>query len=111
MQDESDPLRVPLIREAWRLIDAGYAEVEALRIVNGKGLTQRNGREVSKQAFSDMLRNKVYMGVIEAFGMTVKSQTIEPIIDEALWWRVYDRLEGNKVSPARHKGGEPVIPS
>ena len=110
VQDESDPLRVPLIREAWRLIDAGYAEVEALRIVNGKGLTQRNGREVSKQAFSDMLRNKVYMGVIEAFGMTVKSQTIEPIIDEALWWRVYDRLEGNKVSPARHKAANPLYP-
>ena len=108
--DRSDPLRVPLIQEAWKLIDAGYAEVEALRIISEKGLTQRNGCKVTKQAFSNMLRNKVYMGVIEAFGMTVKSDTIEPIIDEALWWRVYDRLEGKKVSPARHRAANPLYP-
>lgn len=110
VQDTSDPLRVPLIQEAWRLIDAGYTEVEALCIVNGKGLTQQDGRKVSKQNFSKMLRNKLYMGVIEAFEMTVKSDAIEAIIDEALWWRVYERLEGKKVSPTRHKAANPLYP-
>ena len=108
--DRSSPLRVALIQELWRLVDVGYTEAEALRIVNEKGLTQKNGCKVSKQTFSKMLCSKVYMGVIEAFGITVKSESIEPIIEETLWWRVYNRLKGAKVSPARHRTMNPEYP-
>ena len=91
-----------LIQEAWKLIDNGYSETEALRMVTDDGLRDEDGKALSIQHFSKMLRNKLYMGEIKAFGMTISSKSIKPIIEEGLWIRVYERITGRNKAPARY---------
>lgn len=105
-----DPERAPLVREAWCLIDAGYSEAEALRMVTAKGLTNKRGKEVPKQTFSKMLRNPLYMGVVETMGVRTKSSVIEPIVEEDLWLRVKRRLDGKKHEPSRRRKANPEYP-
>ena len=76
--------RINLIRKARDLIDNGYSVTEALRIVTMQGLVNRNGKTIGLQHFSKMLRQKVYMGTIEAFGLTIDSQYIDLIIEKPL---------------------------
>ena len=105
-----DPERAPLVREAWCLIDAGYSEAEALRMVTAKGLTNKRGKEVPKQTFSKTLRNPLYMGVVETMGVRTKSSVIEPIVEEDLWLRVKRRLDGKKHEPSRRRKANPEYP-
>ena len=105
-----DPERAPLVREAWCLIDAGYSEAEALRMVTAKGLTNKRGKEVPKQTFSKMLRNPLYMGVVETMGVRTKSSVIEPIVEEDLWLRVKRRLDGKKHEPSGRRKANPEYP-
>lgn len=105
-----DPERAAIIQEAWRLIDAGYSEAEALRIVTEMGLRNKHGNKVAKQTFSKMLRNPLYMGVVETMGVRVQSASIEPLVKEDLWQRVYSRLVGKKSEPARRRKANPAYP-
>lgn len=107
---DPDKRRVYLIREAWNLIDSGYSETEALKIVTEKGLVDNNGKPIRIQTFSKMLRNSLYKGVIRAFGLTVHSNSIKPIVDDLLWQRVYDKLNGKNKAPARYKKLNPDFP-
>jgi len=99
----NDVITVMLIKEAWELIDNGYCETDALKIVTTKGLLNAQGKQLNIQHFSKMLRNKLYMGIIEAFGLTISSNSIVPLIDEALWMRVSAKLNKSKTAPARYK--------
>ena len=105
-----DPERAPLVREAWCLVDAGYSEAEALRMVTAKGLTNKRGKEVPKQTFSKMLRNPLYMGMVETMGVRTKSSLIEPIVEEDLWLRVKRRLDGKKHEPSKRRKANPEYP-
>ena len=105
-----DPERAPLVREAWCLIDAGYSEAEALRMVTAKGLTNKRGKEVPKQTFSRMLRNPLYMGVVETMGVRMKSSVIEPIVEEDLWFRVKRRVDGEKHESSRRRKANSEYP-
>lgn len=105
-----DPERAPLVREAWCLVDAGYSEAEALRMVTAKGLTNKRGKEVPKQTFSKMLRNPLYMGMVKTMGVRTKSSVIEPIVEEDLWLRVKRRLDGKKHEPSRRRKANPEYP-
>lgn len=109
---ENNLLRVELLREAWSLIDCGHTVSDALRIVTAKGLVGVSGSPLSFAVFSKMFRKKVYMGVIETdlVPYDVKSDSIVPIVDEDLWWRVYDRLEGRKVNPSKYCMINPLYP-
>jgi hypothetical protein len=101
---------IELIQEAWRLIDNGYSETQALKIVTADGLRNGNGKPITIQHFSKMLRNKLYMGEIEAFGMTISSKSIKPVIEEGLWIRVYEHLTGRNKAPARNTKLNPKYP-
>ena len=109
---ENNLLRVELLREAWSLIDCGHTVSDALRIVTAKGLVGVSGSPLSFAVFSKMFRKKVYRGVIETdlVPYDVKSDSIVPIVDEDLWWRVYDRLEGRKVNPSKYCMINPLYP-
>ncbi len=109
---EDNPLRIALIKESWELIDSGYSVTEAWRTVVRKGLTGKSGKPISFQAFSKMLRKKIYMGVIETklTEELISSDTIEPLIDKELWWRVYNRLEGQKDNPSKYCMVNPDFP-
>jgi site-specific DNA recombinase len=105
-----DTHKLNLIREAWSLIDNGYSETEALKMVTAKGLLNDRQKPIQIQHFSKMLQNTLYMGVIEAFGLTIYSSSIKPIIDEETWHRVNDRITGKNKAPAKYKKLNPDFP-
>lgn len=105
-----DRRTLELLEESWRLIDNGYSETESLKIVTANGLRNGDGKSLTIQHFSKMLRNRLYMGVIEAFNMSISSKSIKPIIEEGLWIRVYERLTGRNKAPARYNKLNPEYP-
>lgn len=78
---------VRLVRKSWEYIDTGYTQDEARKAVIKEGL------KISKSNFPRMLRNKIYMGIIEKFGLTVVGN-FKPIIEPELFKRVQDKLDG-----------------
>lgn len=88
-----NPELVKLVRKSWEYIDTGYTQEEARKAITKDGLRSKNGKPVSKSNFPRMLRNKVYMGIIEKFGLTVVGN-FKPIVDPELFQRVLDKLYG-----------------
>ncbi len=94
---------------AWALIDAGCSETEALKRVNAQ-LENLAIKPMRIQSFSRMLRNKIYIAQIEAFGLSIQSHSIVPIVDEKLFWRVQDILTGNKNQGNKYVKINPLYP-
>jgi len=83
------------VREIFELIATDkYSRVEVREIITKKGFRLNNGKVVSKQYFSDMLRNKVYCGIIDKMGI-VKKGVFEPIISEELFFKVQSIIKRN----------------
>ncbi|KKR32390.1 MAG: Site-specific recombinase [Candidatus Gottesmanbacteria bacterium GW2011_GWC2_39_8] len=94
-----NPETVRLVRKSWEYIDTGYTQEEARKAITKEGLRGKKGTPISKSHFPRMLRNKVYMGVIEKFGLTiVGTGTFKPIVDAELFLRVLDKLDGKTKS-------------
>ena len=87
------PELVKLVHKCWEYIDTGYTPIEALRAITRDGLKSRSGKPISKSQFHRMLRNKVYMGIIEKFGLSIVGK-FEPIIEPELFKRVVEKLDG-----------------
>lgn len=87
------PEIVRLIRKCWEYIDTGYTQEEARKSITKEGLKGKNGKPISKSNFPRMLRNKVYMGIIEKFGLTVVGN-FKAIVEPDLFQRVQDKLDG-----------------
>lgn len=86
---------VDILRSSWYLIATGSSETEARNIVNAK-LKEAGYKEIPRNSFSRMLANKIYIGVIESFGLSIQSKTIPPMIEEETFYKVRDILSGNK---------------
>lgn len=89
------PKVVRLVRKAWEYIDTGYAPEEARKAVTKDGLQSKSGEPISKSQFHRMIRNKVYMGVIEEFGLTIIG-TFKAIVEPELFQRVQERLNNTR---------------
>lgn len=77
----SNPIMGPFIKEAFEMIAKNIHPTEDVRkIMATRGLFLRNGRPISKQYFYKMLKNRVYIGMIEKFGESHKG-LFEPILD------------------------------
>ncbi len=87
------PEIVRLVRKSWEYIDTGYTQEEARKAITKEGLRGKNGKPISKSHFPRMLRNKVYMSIIEKFGLTVVGN-FKPIVESELFQRVQDKLDG-----------------
>lgn len=69
---EIDPVKGPLVKEAFELAAAGeYSLKQLLRIMTDKGLTSRNGREMSVSGFRWMLQNPFYKGMVRYGDMLI----------------------------------------
>ena len=96
------PEVVRLVRKCWEYIDTGYTPEEARKATTREGLIGKSGRPVSKSQFHRMLRNKVYMGVIEKFGLIVIGK-YEPIVEAELFKRVQEKLDGKAKNMPTYK--------
>jgi site-specific DNA recombinase len=94
---------------AWKLIDAGCSETEALRTINQR-LHELNIPPIRIQTLSRMIRNKLYIGRIEVFGLSIQSRSIKPLIDEVTFWNVQDILTGNKNQGNKYVKINPLYP-
>jgi site-specific DNA recombinase len=95
-----NPTMGPLIKQTFETIAKNTHAIEDVRkLMTTIGLRLRNGKPVSKQYFYSMLKNRVYMGMIEKFGESHKG-LFEPIIDEDLFNQVQKvlRYRGKKMS-------------
>lgn len=87
-----EPEVVRLVRKSWELIDTGYTIEEARKAVTKEGLLGKSGKPICKSQFHKMIRNKVYMGIIEKFGLSIAGN-FKPIVESDLFRRVQDKLD------------------
>jgi transcription elongation factor Elf1 len=93
---------VSLIQRSFGLIDAGLTVTKALQQIRSEGLTCRTGHELSRNTFRSMLMNKVYIGHIVGFGLTVPGD-FDPIVSEDIFYRVQSKLhQKSEVAQVRY---------
>lgn len=91
-----DPLRAPLVREAFELYGTGRYSLDTLRAeMHRRGLAGRTGRAFSKNGISRMLHNSFYMGIIriERTGETFQGLH-KPLVTKAVFDRVQLVISG-----------------
>jgi len=102
-----DPIRAPLIREAYEMYDSGeYSLRGLLQAITELGLTNKQGRPLSLCGLETVLNNPFYCGLIhiKRTGKSYQGQH-QPIISAALYKRVQKRKKdrcGKKVTRHNH---------
>ncbi|MCB2189764.1 MAG: recombinase family protein [Deltaproteobacteria bacterium] len=91
-----DPLVAPLIWEAYEKYSWGEISLSQLKIyLAKKGLRHKNGRKVSVNGLSRILRNPFYMGIIH---IQKNEETFignhQPIVSKSLFDKVQNVLDG-----------------
>ena len=92
-----DPIRAPLVRQAFELYATGHYSFRSLRReLQTRGLTTRNGRPITKGCFENMLSNPFYTGIVvlKRTGRTFEGRH-EPLVSQTLFSRVQD-MKSNK---------------
>ncbi len=97
------PQVVRLVRKLWEYIDTGYEVEQARTTLISEGL------KISKSQIHRMLKNKVYMGVIEKFGLSVVGN-FKPLIQPQLFMRVLEKLEGRSKNVPIYRVNNPDFP-
>lgn len=100
-----DPARAPHIAWAFEEYDRGETSLSALTIsLAARGLTTRDsraiGKSLSRASVHRMLTNPYYSGKIVHRGV-IYDGVHEPLVDEATFTRVQDRLADRKVAGDR----------
>ncbi len=77
-----------------------------------RGLRTRKGLPVSSQAFSTMLQNKLYVGIVEApgYGVVGKRGDFDPLIPDDVFYRVQAILAGRVQTTGPHQRRRPEFP-
>ncbi len=94
------PEQAELIKAGFEYFaDTPFTVKQITLKLNAMGLRSRKGRKLLPQDISKMLRNKVYIGVIDCsdtWGFVVEEAQHQPIIPKELFYRVQHRLERGK---------------
>ena len=93
-----DPVRAPLIRQAFELVASGsHSARETLRKVTALGLVSKKGQPLTPQTFGPLLRNPMYAGYLNApgFGTTGVRGDFQALVPEVLFRRAQAVLERN----------------
>lgn len=89
-----NPEQLRLVRKIWDYLDNGFSPEETRKAITKDGLVGNTGKPVSKSSFHKMIRNKVYMGIIEKFGLSVVGNPpLVPLVDPEVFMRVLDKLD------------------
>tara|TARA_R110000787_G_scaffold283118_1_gene395511 strand:- start:5780 stop:7273 length:1494 start_codon:yes stop_codon:yes gene_type:complete len=92
-----DPVRGPLVRQAFELYATGQFSFRSLRMeLQRRGLTSRSGRPITQGCFENMLSNPFYSGIVvlKRTGRTYEGKH-EPLISSGLFEQV-QALKSNK---------------
>jgi site-specific DNA recombinase len=90
-----DPERAPLIARAFEELATGrFTKQKVIARMTEAGLRTRRGLVLSPQSFGQMVRNSIYIGMIESQGYGVSTRgDFEPLVDEATFYRVQAVLD------------------
>ena len=106
-----DPERASHVQRAFEEYATGrFTKQQILERVTAAGLRNRRGRPLGSQAIGMLLRNPLYAGVIDAFGVRGKRGDFEPLISEELFHRAQAVLSGRIVSKAPLLRSHPDFP-
>ena len=107
-----DPVKGPLVQEAFKLFSSGrYTKVEVLDMVRALGLTSRRGKEMSPQTFTNMLRNRTYCAVVACHKWRSEYPgNWDVLVDEETFVAVQAVFSGRGPSAARRKRDRPDFP-
>ncbi len=100
---------VNALAASWKLIDHGLSCADARKQVNDR-LKEIGERPITKQTFSNMIHNEIYIGIIHAFGLTIDSPTIPHLIDRDTFYRVQTILSKEKKRGNRYSKYNPLYP-
>ena len=99
---EVDPIKAPLIAEAFQLYSTGsYSQKQVNEIMYQKGLRTKGGYKIAKSQIDNILHNPFYSGIIRRNGQLYQGQH-QPIISKTLFDIVQDILSG-KNRPKKQK--------
>ena len=80
-----DPERAAIVRRLFKHYATGtYTKQEILQKATQWGLTNRRGQPLSSQAIGMLLRNRLYIGIIDVpdFGVRDQRGDFDPLISE-----------------------------
>ena len=93
----ADPNRGPIVRRIFKEYATGrFTKQQMLQQATRWGLTNRRGQPLSSQAIGMLLRNRLYVGVIDVpnFGVRDKRGDFEPLISDEVFYKAQAVLSG-----------------
>ena len=96
---ELDPVRAPLIADAFKLYSTGqYSLPRLIEEMDARHLSNRDGGKVTLNGLSTILNNPFYAGLVRIRTTGEMFQGVhEPLVSKALFDRVQDILHGKTV--------------
>ena len=101
--------RAPLIARAFEELPTGrFTKQEVIPPVTEAGLRTRRGLVLSPQSYGQMMRNAIYIGLVESpdYGVSTRGD-FEPLVDDATFYRVPAVLDGCIVVAGRRPRNHP----
>jgi site-specific DNA recombinase len=92
-----DPERAPLVRELFAEFATGqYTKQQLQARMSERGLRTRKGLRLSSQALSDMLENRLYIGLLDVpeYNINGTRGDFVPLVQESTFYRVQAVLAG-----------------
>ena len=105
---EIDPIKAPLVVEAYKSYAEGMTIKEIVTMLNNKGLTTSHGTKMTINIVTDMLKNRRYIGEYR-FKDIVNKDGIPRIVPQELFDRVQEVRAKNKRAAARHKAEDDYL--
>ena len=98
----------PIICDAFQRYADGGTIKETTKWLNDKGLLNTQGRPLTHNVVTAMLKNRMYIGEYR-YGEHIISGGVPAMIDEALFNRVQERFAKNKRMPTHFKAEDEYI--
>jgi site-specific DNA recombinase len=92
-----DPERAAIVRRIFKHYATGtYTKQQILQKATQWGLTNRRGQPLTSQAIGMLLRNRLYIGIIDVpeFGVRDQRGDFEPLISEEIFYKAQAVLSG-----------------
>jgi len=99
---------VPLVLETFTRYSEGQTIKSIVDWLNDSGVKSKNGKPVSINMVTSMLKNRRYTGTYVYGDLTIPD-AIPAAIPMDLFERVQERMEKNKRAPARHKAEDDYL--
>lgn len=103
-----EPEQAEVVRMIFELYSKGNSAFDIADILKEKGLNNSKGQPFKPNGIMKMLKNTKYIGTY-AFGDQVVEDYHQAIVDKNLFFLVQERIDKNKMSPARLKARDEFI--